>query len=84
MNFNLRFKHSATKSLKKTPLTDRERIMQRILNLREEPLPENSIKLSNEGAYRIRQGNYRIIYTIDNNILQIEIIRIGHRRNIYE
>lgn len=84
MKFNLRFKQSATKSLKKIPLPDRERIMRRILSLRENPLPPNSIKLTNQGAHRIRQGNYRIIYTIADDILQIEIIRIGHRRNIYD
>lgn len=84
MNYNLKFKHSATKSLKKIPITDRERIMKRILELRADPLPVSSIKLSNEGAYRIRQGNYRIIYTVVHDVLQIEIIRIGHRRNIYE
>ncbi|MGB0993819.1 MAG: type II toxin-antitoxin system RelE family toxin [Akkermansiaceae bacterium] len=82
--YKVHFKRSAAKSLKKIRAEDREKIAAAIVGLRTTPRPPGSIKITNQNAYRIRQGDYRIIYTIDNNILTIEIIKIGHRRDIYK
>ena len=82
--FDVQFKKSALKSLKKIPPKDQERILTSIIALKTDPLPPQSLKITNQSAYRIRQGDYRIIYTIQDEQLIIEIIRIGHRRNIYE
>ena len=84
MNWNIEFKRSAAKSLKKIRVEDREKIAQAIIDLQSDPRPIGSIKITNQNAYRIRQGDYRIIYTINNHKLIIEIIKIGHRREIYK
>ena len=54
-----------------------------ISNLAENPRPNGYIKLRGRSAYRIRQGNYRIIYEVIDNRLIINIIALGHRRDIY-
>ena len=84
MNWDIEFKRSAAKSLKKIRVEDREKIAQAIIDLQSNPRPTGSIKITNQNAYRIRQGDYRIIYTINNHKLIIEIIKIGHRREIYK
>ncbi|MCF7873993.1 MAG: type II toxin-antitoxin system RelE/ParE family toxin, partial [Candidatus Omnitrophica bacterium] len=48
------------------------------------PKPVGSQKLSNYNLYRIRQGNYRVVYFIDNKKLEIQIFKIGHRKDIYK
>ena len=83
MDWVIQFKRSALKSLRKIAAKDRERILAKIITLKEDPRPLGSLKLTNQEAYRIRQGDYRIIYTVEDNILLIEVIRIGHRRDVY-
>jgi mRNA interferase RelE/StbE len=48
-----------------------------------DPRPQGSKKLSGEDLYRIRQGDYRILYGIQDRALSIVVIRIGHRRDVY-
>ena len=84
MTYKIQFKASARKSLKKIPSTDRERILREIVSLGNNPHPNGSIKLTNYSAYRIRQGDYRVIYTIQDHRLLIEIIQIGNHRDIYD
>jgi len=83
MDFEIQFKQSALKNLRKIATKDRERVLAKIITLKEDPRPPGSLKLTNQEAYRIRQGDYRIIYTVEDNILLIEVIRIGHRRDVY-
>ena len=60
-------------------------IVAHIKKLAENPRPFGSIKLAvSENAYRIRVGVYRVIYTIEDNILTVEIIKIDHRSSVYE
>jgi mRNA interferase RelE/StbE len=61
---------------------DRERIVARIAKLVENLRPVGSVKLSRQEAYRIRQGNYRIVYTIEDDILLVMVVRVGHRRDV--
>ncbi|WP_354360598.1 type II toxin-antitoxin system RelE/ParE family toxin [Pedobacter sp. UYP30] len=56
---------------------------QAISNLAENPRPSGYIKLKNRNGYRIRIGNYRVLYDIFDSVLTIEIITLGHRKNIY-
>lgn len=84
MEYQIRFKTSARKALRKITAQDRERILTKIISLQANPRPQGSIKLTNQEAYRIRQGDYRIIYTVEDQILRIEVIRVGHRRDVYE
>lgn len=82
MEYTISFKATARKRLGTIPQQDRERILKKIISLASNPHPPGSIKLTNNAAYRIRQGDYRIIYTVDNGALIIEVIRIGHRRDV--
>ncbi len=62
----------------------RKQILKRIETLKKDPRPEGVTKLQGmDNAYRIRQGDYRIIYQIIDNNLIIEIVTIGHRSDVY-
>jgi mRNA interferase RelE/StbE len=60
-----------------------QRIMERIAWLADDPRPHGSEKLSGLERYRIRQGNYRIVYSIQDDELTVWIVKVGHRREIY-
>ena len=62
---------------------DRRRIVQVILSLAEEPRPSGCRKLSGKDKYRIRSGQYRIVYAVEDAILVVTIVKIGHRREVY-
>jgi len=81
--YKIYFKKSVLKDIKKIPDKDLKRIITRIESLSENPKPPGHEKLSDEDLYRIRQGNYRIVYSIRKEKLYIWIIKIGHRRDIY-
>jgi mRNA interferase RelE/StbE len=71
------------KDLVKIPKTDVQRIMDRIKALGNDPRPVWSKKLSGREEYRARQGNYRILYVIEETVKIIQVTKVGHRRNIY-
>ena len=81
--FDLVFKESVSKDLKEIPKQDVQRILERIDALRDEPRPQGSVKLSGKEHYRVRQGNYRIIYEIQDAQLVVIVIKVGHRREVY-
>ena len=60
-------------------------IYEAILKLADNPFPKGSLKLEpkSENLYRIRSGNYRIIYSVDNDILRVLVLKIGDRKDIY-
>jgi mRNA interferase RelE/StbE len=62
---------------------DRERVVARIQELAVEPRPAGCTKLDGMDAYRVRQGVYRIIYTVSDQALVVEVVRVGHRREVY-
>jgi mRNA interferase RelE/StbE len=70
------------KDLMKLPKNDVQRIMERIKLLAENPRPSWSKKLSGRDEYRARQGNYRILYVIEEQIKIVQVTKVGHRRNI--
>ena len=74
---------TAAKALKKIPQKDQMRIAGVIELLAENPLPPKAAKLSGREGYRVRSGNYRVIYTFERNQLEVLVIKIGHRRDIY-
>ena len=77
-------KPSARKELTAVPTKkDRKRIVQRIQGLSENPRPRGCQKLSGYDRYRVRQGQYRIVYEIRDNELIVIVIKIGHRRDVY-
>jgi mRNA interferase RelE/StbE len=81
--YELRFKPSVAKDLRGIPRADVQRILARAENLRDDPRPPGSEKLSGQERYRLRQGNYRILYSISDAEALVEIVKIGHRRAVY-
>ena len=81
--YKIEMKKSAVKELNSLPPKDIQKIITRIQSLAVNPKPSGCIKLTNREDYRIRSGNYRIIYSINNDILVIEVIKIGQRKEIY-
>jgi mRNA interferase RelE/StbE len=76
---------SAEKFLEKIPKKDRYKIIEKIDCLSEEPLPSGSIKLQGQkvSMYRIRSGDYRVVYTIKKDVLIVLVVEIGHRKDVY-
>ena len=65
------------------PAKDRRRITTKIQALAGNPRPAGCEKLSGHDKYRIRQGNYRILYTIEDDVRVVTVIKIGDRRDVY-
>ena len=74
---------SAVKELERVPAKDRQRIVAKIWTLAENPRPVGAEKLSGEDKYRVRQGDYRILYEIVDSDLIVTVVRIGDRREVY-
>jgi mRNA interferase RelE/StbE len=82
--YDLRIKVSVAKDLRGIPRVDVRRILTRIEALREDPRAPGCEKLAGSGElYRARQGVYRIVYAIDDQCLVVEVIRVGHRGEVY-
>ncbi len=82
-SYSVRIKPSAVKELEAIPAKDRRRIATKIQALGNNPRPVGCEKLAGHDKYRIRQGNYRVLYTIEDDVLIVTIIAIGNRRDIY-
>ena len=82
-SYNIIFKKSVSKDLKNIPKKDVRRILEAIKTLAKNPRPPQSKKLSGQEKYRLRQGNYRILYSIEDDELIIQVVKIGNRRDIY-
>ena len=81
--FELRFKPSVAKDLRGIPKTEVRRLLKRMEALRDDPRPAGCEKLTGRELYRVRQGVYRIVYSIDDVAVVIEVIKVGHRREVY-
>lgn len=82
-SYNLITKKSAERELRAIPKQDMRRIVARIQGLAQHPRPSGCEKLSEHERYRVRQGDYRIIYAVDDESRTVEIVKIGHRREVY-
>jgi mRNA interferase RelE/StbE len=82
-DYKITITKTAQKQLDKLSDKIAEPIIDAIQNLAQNPLPQGCKKLKGRDAYRIRRGNYRIIYDIYDNILTIDIVAIGHRKDVY-
>lgn len=81
--YELKFAARATRDLRGVQKSIVRRIMQRIQALEDDPRPVGAKKLSGHDVWRVRQGDYRILYTIFDAFLVIEVIQIGHRSVVY-
>ena len=84
MRYEIKIRKKAQKSLKQIPPPFRSNIIEKIRQLAENPFPNQCKKLTGREAWRIRIGNYRVIYEIYKTELIIIILVIGHRKNIYK
>ena len=84
MSYQVLFTPRAEREFKSLPEAARRRIAPRIDALAEEPRPRGIKKLQGrEGTYRLRVGDYRVLYTIEDRVVTVVVVRIGHRRDIY-
>ena len=82
--YKVLIKPSAIKELEAIPLKkDRLRIALKIKSLGDDPRPAGCQKLSGHNRFRLRQGQYRILYEVNDNILIIYVVKIGHRKDVY-
>lgn len=82
-SYEIKIKRSAEKEIKSLSSEVRSRVIKAILGLADEPRPRGCEKLSGREAYRVRVGQYRIVYSIFDEILVVEIVRVAHRREVY-
>jgi mRNA interferase RelE/StbE len=84
MAFRIEWKKSTRKDLRKLPSNTAERIVEAVEELAENPFPHGVEKLSgSEYAYRIRLGDYRIVYEVVAESKLVEIQRVRHRKDVY-
>ena len=84
MKYRMKVKKSAAKSLKKISKPDQKRISKAIDNLADNLPNPNTTKMKGDNPFhKIRVGDYRVVYEIQDDILLILIIKIGHRKDIY-
>jgi len=72
------------KDLPSIPSKDVARIVERIKKLADNPYPEDSIRLKGRQEYRVRQGDYRILYIVEEKIITVLVVKVGHRKKIYK
>ena len=83
--FRIEWRKSTKKDLRRIASGDVLRIIAAVESLSQDPFPSGHTKLSgSERAYRIRVGDYRIIYEVFAGVLLIEVVRVGHRRDVYK
>lgn len=82
--FRIEWKESARKELKKLKKSAILRIIEAVEDLAKDPNPPRSTKLrGSKKTYRIRIGDYRVLYSIHSGALVIEVVRVGHRKDVY-
>ncbi len=81
--YEIVIKKSAIKELNKIPKKDLKKVVSKIKSLSNNPRPKGCEKLTGIERYRIRQGNYRVLYSIEDDILTVYVVKIGDRKDIY-
>jgi len=83
-SYSVRIKKSAARELADLPRKDQERVIERIRGLANNPRPPGAEKLAgSDDKFRLRQGNYRILYAIEDDVLMVYVVKIGHRKDVY-
>jgi mRNA interferase RelE/StbE len=81
--YKIYFKESVEKDFRIIPKKDLQKILLRIEALAKDPRPSGHEKLTGQERYRIRQGQYRIIYSVHDKELTVCVIKVGHRKDVY-
>ena len=82
-SYSLVVKKSAERELRGIPKSDLRRITERLRGLKTNPRPPGCEKLSGHDQFRIRQGDYRMVYAIDDDARVVTLVKVGHRREVY-
>lgn len=82
-SYNVLIKRSAAKEIEALPAKDRQRVVTKIQALANNARPPGSEKLSGNDKYRVRQGDYRILYEIVDRDLIVTVVKVGNRRDVY-
>jgi mRNA interferase RelE/StbE len=83
-SYELFIKPSAAKELEAVGRkSDRTRIVEKIYILKDDPRPQGCEKLTGQDRYRVRQGQFRILYAVDDDERAVTVVKIGHRRDVY-
>ena len=81
--YKVYFKESVEKDFSTIPKKDLQKILRRIEILSQDPRPQGHEKLTGQERYRVRQGNYRIVYSIQDQELTVWVVKVGHRKEVY-
>lgn len=81
--YKVYFRESVEKDFRAIPKKDVRKILHRIESLAAEPRPLGCEKLTGQERYRVRQGQYRIVYSVQNKEFTVWIVKVGHRKNVY-
>ncbi len=82
--YKIEVKVSAKKELRKVAKEYLIKIIKEIDKLAGNPFPDNSIKLSSQGKYRLRIGKYRVLYSVQKKPLTIFVVKVAHRKSVYK
>lgn len=83
VRYEVRFRKSVGKDLAQIPKRDVQRIVAAIESLADDPRPPQSRKLSGAEKYRLRCGVYRVLYEIQDDVLVVCVVKVGHRKDVY-
>ena len=83
MSYQIIIPKTVTKQLEKLPQSIHDKVIENIIILQENPRPTNSLKMKNNEGYRLKIGDYRVLYDIDDKTQLITLRRVGHRRESY-
>ena len=81
--YKIFFRRSVDKDFSAIPKQDLRKVLHRIEMLSEDPRPSGCEKLTGQERFRVRQGRYRIVYSIQDKDLTVWIVKVGHRKDIY-
>lgn len=85
MTYRVEFISAAAREIRKLPRRPRERVLEAVGELAQEPRPHGARKLVGERtAWRIRVGEYRVIYDVADAVLTVTVVRAAHRREVYD
>lgn len=82
-SYEIRIKRSAEKEIRALPPVQRKRVVRAIRSLARDPRPTGCEKLARSVAWRIRVGVYRVVYSIEDRMLMVEVVSVAHRREVY-
>ena len=81
--YKIYFKESVEKDFREIPKKDLQKIIRRIQAFARDPRPPGHEKLTGQERYRVRQGHYRIVYSIQDKEFTVCVVKVGHRKDIY-